>query len=349
MRTLPLTIGCYTEDPNGSQGVYQTQLDLETGKLNTPQLIAKYINPSFVVSTKLGIYTASEIDQQSQPQLFHVSETDSNVPSNSGYILGDHPCHISIDPNHKFAITSQYSSGTFDIFSLGINGNIDKRIETLKMSGSGPNQDRQTGPHAHQSLFLTHSPQFVTVDLGADHINFYCFDEEQEEFLKEPVQSIQVPAGNGPRHMVLNKAEDKAYVICELSETILMLEKTVGRWHIVEEMDALPNAEKGEAAAAIKLSPDEQHLYVSCRHQSRISHFKLDPVNQKPVFVDSYRTEGSFPRDFHITDDGEWLIAANQHSNNLTSFKRNKLDGSLTYSGHSLEVGSPVCVTQQIS
>ncbi len=348
MRTLPLTIGCYTEDPNGSQGVYQTQLDLETGKLHSPQLIEKCTNPSFVVSTKLGIYTASEVDQQSQPQLFHISETGSNVPSNSASISGDHPCHISIDPNHKFAITSQYSSGTFDIFSLNINGNIDRKVKTLKMSGSGPNQDRQTGPHAHQCLFLMHSPQFVTVDLGADRINFYCFDEEQEDFLEEPMQSIEVPAGNGPRHMVFNKAEDKAYVVCELSETILMLEKTVGRWHIVEEIDALPNAEKGEAAAAIKLSPDEEYLYVSCRHQSKISHFKLDPITYKPAFIDSYETQGSFPRDFHITNDGEWLIAANQHSNNITSFKRNPLDGSLTYSGHALEVGSPVCITEQL-
>lgn len=346
MRTLPLTIGCYTEDHKGSQGVYQTQLDLETGKLLPAQLIVKCTNPSFVVSTKLGIYTASEVDQPSQPQLFHIPKADSNVTLNSEFITGDHPCHISIDPSHKFAITSQYSSGSFDIFSLSINGNIDKRIKTLKMSGSGPNQERQTGPHAHQCLFLTYSSQFVTVDLGADRINFYCFDEEQDEFLEEPIQSIEVPAGNGPRHMVFNKAEDKAYVVCELSETIIMLERTVGRWHIVKEVDALPNTEKGEAAAAIKLSPDEQHLYVSCRHQSRISHFKLDPITHKPVFEDSYSTQGNFPRDFHITDDGEWLVAANQHSNNITSFKRSRLDGSLTYSGHSLEVGSPVCVTQ---
>lgn len=348
MRTLPLTIGCYTEDPNGSQGVYQTQLDLETGQLLPLQLIVKCTNPSFVVDTKLGIYTASEVDQQAQPRLFHISNVDSKVSSNSEFITGDHPCHVAIDPSHKFAITSQYSSGTFDIFSLSINGNIDKRIKTIRMLGSGPNKERQTGAHAHQCLFLNHSPQFVTVDLGSDRINFYCFDEEQEDFLEEPMQSIDAPAGSGPRHMVFNKAEDKAYVVCELSETVLVLEKVLGSWRIIEEVDALPDMEKGEATAAIKLSPDEQYLYVSCRHQSRISHFKLDLLNQKPVFVDSYRTEGSFPRDFHITDDGEWLIAANQHSNNLTSFKRNKLDGSLTYSGHSLEVGSPVCVTQQI-
>jgi 6-phosphogluconolactonase len=63
--------------------------------------------------------------------------------------------------------------------------------------------------------------------------------------------------------------------------------------------------------------------------------------------MDSYDVEGKFPRDFHITNDGQWLITANQHSNNLTSFKRNVEDGSLTYTGCSLAIDVPVCVTQQ--
>jgi len=347
MKTLPLTIGCYTDTPSKSQGVYQTQLDLETGKLLPLELIAECHNPSFVTATKSGIYTASEVEQKKLPKLIHIPNVDSQIASNTGLISGDHPCHVAIDPHNKFAITSQYSSGTFDIFSLSINGNIDKRLKTIKMVGSGPNKERQTSPHAHQCLFLQNSPQFVTVDLGTDRINFYCFDEEQEEFFDEPMQSIKAPAGNGTRHLIFNKAEDKAYVICELSETILILEKSLGIWNIVDEVDALPNMEKGEATAAIKLSPDEQFLYVSCRHQSRISSFSVDSEAQKLTFIDSYDTEGKFPRDFHITDNGQWLVAANQHSNNITSFKRNIEDGSLTYTGYSLDLDAPVCVTQQ--
>ncbi|MEZ8793219.1 lactonase family protein [Vibrio splendidus] len=347
MKTLPLTIGCYTDTPSKSQGVYQTQLDLETGKLLPLELIAECHNPSFVTATKSGIYTASEVEQKKLPKLIHIPNVDSQIASNTGLISGDHPCHVAIEPHNKFAITSQYSSGTFDIFSLSINGNIDKRLKTIKMVGSGPNKERQTSPHAHQCLFLQNSPQFVTVDLGTDRINFYCFDEEQEEFLDEPMQSIKAPAGNGTRHLIFNKAEDKAYVICELSETILILEKSLGIWNIVDEVDTLPNMEKGEAAAAIKLSPDEQFLYVSCRHQSRISSFSVDSETQKLTFIDSYDVEGKFPRDFHITDNGQWLVAANQHSNNITSFKRNIEDGSLTYTGYSLDLDAPVCVTQQ--
>ena len=33
MKNLTLTIGCYTDTPSKSRGVYQAQLDLENGKL----------------------------------------------------------------------------------------------------------------------------------------------------------------------------------------------------------------------------------------------------------------------------------------------------------------------------
>ncbi|MFA0372661.1 beta-propeller fold lactonase family protein, partial [Vibrio sp. 10N.222.54.F6] len=68
----------------------------------------------FITVTKTGIYTASEVNQQKQPQLIHIPNVDSQIMSNASPISGNHPCHIAIDPHNKFAITSQYSSGTFD-------------------------------------------------------------------------------------------------------------------------------------------------------------------------------------------------------------------------------------------
>ncbi|MCZ8485116.1 hypothetical protein O9993_01750 [Vibrio lentus] len=62
---------------------------------------------------------------------------------------------------------------------------MDKRLQTLKMVGSGPNAERQTGPHAHQSLFLKNSPQFVTVDL--EPIRSAIALTKSKKFLDEPM------------------------------------------------------------------------------------------------------------------------------------------------------------------
>ena len=345
MNIIPLYIGCYTDAPSASEGLYQVLLDTDTGMLSSLSLIHTDRNPSFVASTAAGVYLISEVDHAASPSLSFISKLRSGRPNSTAQISGDHPCHISIAASGKYAITSQYSSGSYDIFALNINGTIDSHLSTIFQNGSGPNKDRQTGPHAHQAVFLKHVPHFVTVDLGADTLTFYCFDDEQDEFLQQPIQQLCVPKGNGPRHLVFNQEETHAYVVCELSETILVLEKALGQWEIVQEVAALPNEEKGEAAAAIKLSSDGRFLYVSCRHQSKISCFSVNAQDKRVQFSSSCSTQGEFPRDFYITEDDKWIVVANQHSNNLTTFKRNRESGELTYSGHSILIDAPVCVT----
>ncbi|MGF1752422.1 lactonase family protein [Vibrio makurazakiensis] len=345
MNNISLTIGSYTDYPSESQGLYQVNLNTTTGILSKLELLSSCQNPSFVVSSQSGYYVISEVAQNAHPRLSFINNKSSSSPTNSAPIVGDHPCHIAIDPNNKYIVTSQYSSGSFDIFALNIDGTIDQRMATISPKGSGPHADRQTRPHAHQCVFLKSTPQYATVDLGSDRVNFYCFDEEQNQFLSEPAQSIMTPPGSGPRHIVFSQDETAAYVVCELSETILVLRKTLGQWGITQEIDALPKEKKGEAAAAIKLSPDGRFLYVSCRAQSKISCFEVSKENQQLTFKDSFSTQGKFPRDFYISDDGEWVVAANQHSNSLVSFKRNNKNGALTYTGSLVTIGSPVCVT----
>ena len=347
MNTLPLKIGCYTDSPSKSQGLYRVQFDLSNGNLTKPELIAPCRNPSFVISTDAGCYFISEVDQCSGPELYFLSHLDQKAgkAAQSVAISGDHPCHIAMDHENKFIITSQYSSGSFDVFSLNSDSRLDKKITSLFSSGSGPNAERQAGPHAHQCQFLKSESQFVTVDLGSDSISFYAYDSAQGVFQDKPEQTVKAPAGSGPRHLIFNQDETAAYVVCELSETILVLEKSEAGWGIIQEVAALPNEEKGEATAAIKLSPDGQFLYVSCRHQSKISCFAISPSSNKIEYQFCVSTEGDFPRDFMITPDGKWLVAANQHSHNLTTFQRNLETGELTFSGVSVEVGSPVCVT----
>ncbi|MBW3698051.1 lactonase family protein [Vibrio sp. T187] len=344
MNTLLLSIGCYTDSPSESQGLYQVELDTLTGALSKPELIFPCRNPSFVVSTSSGYYTASEVEQSDSPQVIYIAKSVSDNDISSAPIKGAHPCHIAVDANRKYLISSQYSSGSFDIFALNINGSLDKRVTTIAPAGNGPHPNRQKQSHAHQCQFLATLPQFVTVDLGSDQISFYSYDEEQSDFLEKPTQIVQTPAGSGPRHLVFNQSETHAYVVCELSETILVLEQILGRWQIVQEIEALPNEEKGEATAAIKLSPDERFLYVSCRHQSKISCFAVSQETKQLTFQSSHSTEGLFPRDFLITNDGHWVVAANQHSNNITTFKRNLNTGALDYTGNSTRLDAPVCI-----
>ena len=56
------------------------------------------------------------------------------------------------------------------------------------------------------------------------------------------------------------------------------------------------------------------------------------------------RRAAEIPRNFHITPDGRFLLAANQNSDNIVSFRIDRDSGGLEYTGHEAAVPAPVCL-----
>ncbi|MCK6264576.1 lactonase family protein [Vibrio sp. ZSDE26] len=337
---MDLNVGCYCDGLKVSEGMLCVELNQHTGKLAHKQVSLQTENPSYVIATPQTTYTANEVSESKPPQLHAL--TDDSVHSLA--LKGDSPCHLAVDKLQQFIAVAHYGSGNVNVLTLDATGQPQELVADLFVEGSSVNLDRQTSPHAHQVTFLSTRDQLAVVDLGSDVIHFYQYDRSTLEFDKMPVQSVSIPAGNGPRHMVFDSLEQTAYVVCELSETLITLKDIDDEWVVVDETDLLPDQEKGEAASAIKLSPDGQFLYVSCRHQNQISIFSVEGA--LPKWLDSVSTEGEFPRDFLISDDGRWCVAANQNSDSLVSYKRDIETGKLKFSGHKLTVTTPVCVTQ---
>ena len=55
-------------------------------------------------------------------------------------------------------------------------------------------------------------------------------------------------------------------------------------------------------------------------------------------------TLGKAPRNFAIDPTGTFLLVANQNSDEIVVFKRNKKTGSLQFTGKKISVGMPVCL-----
>jgi 6-phosphogluconolactonase len=213
------------------------------------------------------------------------------------------------------------------------------------VEGSGPNAERQASPHAHQATFLNHSEQLAVVDLGTDSVHFYDYKKDGETVKFSLSQSIAMPPGSGPRHLVFDSDESVAYVVCELSETLAVLHKQRGQWNLAQQVKLLTDEENKEAASAIRLSADERFVYVSCRAQNLISTF--DVTSDIPVQIAASDCGGAFPRDFVLSRDGQWMLVANQHSHNVASFHRNPETGVITPTGYSCDIGAPVCLVEK--
>ena len=100
------------------------------------------------------------------------------------------------------------------------------------------------------------------------------------------------------------------------------------------------NAEENNCAD-LHFSEDYRFLYGSNRGHNSIVIYSVCPESGKLALVGHCSTDGKTPRNFTLTEDGEWLLAANQDSNSVVSLKVNKETGLLEQKSK-LEIPAPV-------
>ncbi|MCQ1056844.1 lactonase family protein [Photobacterium sp. ZSDE20] len=335
---LHFYVGTYTDTPSTSEGIAHITLDPKTGQLYRQEDLAYLRNPTYLASTEDGLYSFSEISQQEGAALYFKSSIGNiYLP-----ISGDYPCHI--DVKAPYLAVANYGSGNVSVYQLDEAGRPIHVITELFEQGSGPHTERQQSAHAHQVTFLKKTNHLVSVDLGTDSIHFYHYDNQKDTHSFTLDQSVIMPAGSGPRHLVFNQNETRAYVVCELNETLVVLTQNNGIWDVSYECSLLLNEVNGEAASAIRLSPDEKFIYVSCRSQNLISIFKVS--GDTPSRLNAFDCLGNHPRDFTLSSDGNWLIVANLFSDNIVSFHRNTETGEIAPTGYQCRIDAPICLAE---
>lgn len=332
-------VGCYT-DSRPNSGLNLIHLDTTSGELSQGDVALATSNPSYLIEREHGIYTFNETSEKEGSKLHFLASSGvlHSLPSE-----GDYPCHIDINQQQNCLALAHYVSGNVNLYALSPQGVPVALIGKLVNSGSGPNQQRQESSHAHMVTFLNHRSHLMTIDLGTDSIHVYQLDPA--DCSTKRLQTLELPAGSGPRHMVLNTEETRAWVVCELSETLVTLEFHEGAWESIDQQPLLPGSESKEAAAAIKLSPDGRFIYVSCRGQNKLVQF--DVTGDKPMRVAETQISGDFPRDFVVTRDGQWVLVANQHSHSIESFARCTESGTLKSTGYKINSYAPVCLVEK--
>src|SRR5690606_30408540 len=134
-------------------------------------------------------------------------------------------------------------------------------------------------------------------------------------------------------------------VLLEMTAKMADYEKNGENWILVDTISINEDGFEGEdGAAEIKRSADGKFIYASNRGDANtIALFAIDKsgrLERKKV----YPTGGEGPRNFNISPDGQFLLVANQNTNNITVFERNQETGELTDIGKQIEVSTPVCI-----
>ncbi|MEU5863812.1 beta-propeller fold lactonase family protein [Nonomuraea sp. NPDC047529] len=230
---------------------------------------------------------------------------------------GDSPCHLAVHPSGTLLAVANYGDGTAGLHHLDERGAFAGDPIVLRHEGSGPDPDRQAGPHAHMCVF--HEDVLHVSDLGTDEIRRYRLDGS-------PLDPITLAPGTGPRHFAF--AGDRLYVAGELDGTVTLVEG--------ERRTVVPASRAGGDNAPSHLQLDGDLVYVANRGPDTVSVLRaadLTPVAEVP-------SGGDWPRHFAIA--GDRLYVANQNSGQVTVFTLD--DGVPEPAGQSYEVPSPSCV-----
>ena len=345
-------IGTYTE--HGSKGIYVCEFDPSTGTLTPPGLAAATADPSFLVVSpdRRFLYAINETDHfNGQPaggvSAFSIAPATGKLTLlNQVSSLAPGPAYITLDRSGHYVLVANYDEGSVAVYRIMPDGKIGDSTAFVRHFGSSVNAERQKGPHAHSIAMSSDNRFAIVADLGLDELIVYPLDASQGTLGTPRV--IKTDPGVGPRHLTLASSGKFVYVINELksSLTVYSYNASDGAMTPLQKISTLPNNFHGEnTAAEVVLDPTEKFLYASNRgDDNSIAVFAVDPKKGTLTAIEYVPTGGKTPRNFAIDPSGQWLLAANQDSNNIVTFRINAKSGRLTPAGKSIEVNSPTIV-----
>jgi 6-phosphogluconolactonase len=342
-------VGTYTEKTN-SKGIYVFDFDSATGTLSARGVAAESPNPSWVTVHPNGkyVYAANEAGKKSTITAFTVDgKTGKLTQLNQVSALGNDPCHLSLDKTGKYLFAANYSSGNVAVFPILADGKLGEHTAAVKNAGAtGPNQERQEGPHAH---CVQPSPdnRFVFVsDLGLDAILSYRFDAAKGTLTPNDPPFTKLAPGAGPRHAAFSQDGKFFYVVSELNSTVTAFsyDPAKGTFHELQALSTLPKDFHGRNDdAEVTVHPSGKWVFASNRGHDTIAVFKVDPASGKLTAAGEYPTGGKEPRHFALDPSGNFLLAENQNTNSIAVLRVDLATGALTQVSKA-DVASPVCL-----
>jgi len=348
-------VGTYTAKTS-SKGIYALRFDAQKGQLTSIGVAAETADPSFLAVHPNGkyLYAVNEISTFNGGAGGAVSAFSINAKTGALKLLdqvptrGAGPCHVSLDKNGAYVLVANYDGGSIASFAVHDDGSLGTASGFVQHSGSGPDKERQEGPHAHWIGTSPDNRFALAVDLGLDQVIAYGFDSSKGIFTPMLSGFAKVKPGAGPRHLAFHPNGKFAYVLSEMdsSVTVFSYQAKNGAFSSLQTISALPKDYAGrKEAAEIAVDPSGKFLYTSNRGHDSMAIFEINPAKGTLKSLGQVLSGGQTPRHFAIDPTGNYLLAENEESNNIVVFHIDPATGNLTPTGQTIEVPSPVCLT----
>lgn len=345
-----LFVGTYTG--TGSKGIYVYKFNAQTGKAEWVSNTDSVVNPSFLALSPNGkhLYACTETRTANAGGVtaFAFDRTTGTLAQlNKQSSGGDNPCYVAVHKSGKWVVAGNYSGGNFAAFAVNGNGSLQPRSQTVQHEGSSVNKERQEQAHVHATVFSPAHNQLFVPDLGTDKVMMYDFNAAAAKPVKPSAQPFAASTpGSGPRHFTFHPNGKWAYLIEEMSGSVVLHEYKTGKLKPVQRIFTHPDTLSSQPGSAdIHVSPDGTFLYASNRgKENNIAIFRINNATGKLTTVGYQSTMGRIPRNFMLDPTGSFLLVANQETDNVVVFRRDAKTGLLTDTGERLNIQKPVCL-----
>ncbi len=347
-----LYVGTYTGPK--SKGIHAFRYDAAKMTFDPLGTVAEMARPSFLALSpnRRFLYAVSELGNSGKSEGYVYAFAINGATGKLTFLNrqtsgGGGACHLVVDKTGKFLLVANYGTGSAASFPIQSGGSLGGLVSKMQFAGSGPNQARQKGPHAH-AVVLSSGNRFLFVpDLGADRIRIFHFDSKTGALSPNTPADVAVKPGAGPRHLTFSPDGHFAYLICEMGSLVVAYryDASAGSLTEIQTASTLPDGFSGENnCAEIEVDPGGHFLYASNRGHDSIAVFSVDRKTGKLERIQIESTQGRTPRNFAIDPTGRHLLVADQDSDRIVVFNRDSRSGKLTAANKTVDVPSPVCL-----
>jgi 6-phosphogluconolactonase len=341
-----ILVGTYTDLPPPytvrGEGILAYELDGVI--LSGPVVLARPANPSYLALSPRGnrVYAVGEtVDgEEGSVSAFSFGAGRLDLLGSSG-TRGVGPCHLAASPDGRFVLVAHYGSGSVTVLAVGESGLgpvTDVAPHDRLASGNG------VVPRAHMIAFDPLTGDVLVPDLGLDVVVVYRLTDNGE-LVERTSSRVELPAGSGPRHLAFHPNGSDLFVVNELSSTVAVLRREPAGFVLANVVSTLWAPDEAGRAAAVRVSADGSHVFVTNRAAgggsvAMLRHLELESAVE---LVHVAPSGGTTPRDCLPLSDGRHLVVANEDADLLELFEIDARGGTM---GRVADVraGTPACL-----
>jgi 6-phosphogluconolactonase len=335
-------VGSYTH--GSSEGIHLYDIDLTSGSMTERDVIPAS-NPSYLTISRNGKYLYTIEDEGVTS--FEILENGDLEFINNASIRGMRGCYIDTDKNAKHLFIAGYHDGKVTVMNLRPDGSIGEVVDEIYHKGLGTVAERNFRPHVSCTQLTPDDKYLCVADIGLDNVKVYRVDHKTGRL--RMVDLISCELESAPRSITFSNDGRFAYIVCEIKNYINVYSYTptekVPNFELIQQISTLPDKYSGSnAAAALKISPDQKNLICSNAGDNSVALFKRDEQTGLLTRLNVLPISGDYPKDIEFFPDGKHIMSLNHESGEITLFSSDFEKGLLIMNGKPLKVDTPTCV-----